>query len=101
MEKRGNRFKDLTGMNFGKLDVIRLDRVENKKITWWLCKCQECGREKSIRGGSLRSFQTTQCGCGRGQPIIIEVGQRFDRLVVREIIGRKAVCDCDCGRATP
>lgn len=56
------KFIDLTGMKFGRLTVIK--RVENNK--WgnhqYLCKC-ECGNEKIIRSGNLKSGDIKSCGC--------------------------------------
>lgn len=55
-------FKDLTGQKFGRLTVI--ERAENGKngSTRWLCRC-ECGNEKIIEGGHLRSHKIKSCGC--------------------------------------
>ena len=55
-------FKDLTGQKFGRLTVI--ERAENGKngSTRWLCRC-ECGNEKIIEGGHLRSNKIKSCGC--------------------------------------
>lgn len=55
-------FKDLTGQKFGKLTVIK--RVENDKngSARWLCRC-ECGNEKIVDGGHLRSNKIKSCGC--------------------------------------
>ena len=55
-------FKDLTGQKFGRLTVI--ERAENDKngSTRWLCRC-ECGNEKIIEGGHLRSHKIKSCGC--------------------------------------
>lgn len=56
-----HREKDWSGKRFGKLIVIK--RAENKgKDTGWLCKC-DCGNEKVIRAGDLRSGATQSCGC--------------------------------------
>ena len=60
--------KDLTGMVFGKLKVIKQDEDqiqsngEHRPI--WLCQCL-CGNEHSIsvRGDSLTSGHTKSCGC--------------------------------------
>jgi len=54
-------FKDLTGMTFGRLTVIR--RAENKgRYTAWLCQCS-CGKQKIIIGRSLITGLTKSCGC--------------------------------------
>lgn len=53
--------KDLTGMNFGFLTVIK--RVENiGSRTAYLCRCQ-CGKEKVIAALNLTTGKTISCGC--------------------------------------
>lgn len=53
---------DIVGQRFGRLVVI--EYVDNDK--WgdprWRCKC-DCGHEKVLTGGSLRSGNTKSCGC--------------------------------------
>lgn len=66
------KFKDLTGIKFGKLTVIKFEGRE-KRFLMWLCKC-DCGNEKIIRGTSLTCVKnpTLSCGCnhiGRGNII--------------------------------
>lgn len=53
---------NLLGMRFGKLIVIR--RVENSALgnSNWLCDC-DCGCEIIVRGASLKSRNSTSCGC--------------------------------------
>jgi len=60
--KRSN-FKDLSGMQFGRLIVIGLDHVECGK-RYWKCKCA-CGKEKIAKGDNLTSGRTKTCGCTR------------------------------------
>lgn len=57
-----SKFKDLTGQKFGRLTVIK--RADNNKngSTRWLCKC-DCGNEKIVEGGHLRSNKIKSCGC--------------------------------------
>ena len=54
---------DLTGQKFGRLTVIRLldERTKNggKK---YLCRC-DCGTEKVVQQGHLRSGAIKSCGC--------------------------------------
>lgn len=58
-----SQFQDLTGQKFGRLTVIK--RVENKnKQTYWLCRC-ECGNEKDVNAGNLKSGNVRSCGCLR------------------------------------
>ena len=116
------KFIDLTGMKFGRLTVIK--RVENRgKIPYWLCQC-ECGIEKEVSGGNLRSGEVKSCGClqkeaaseilktkvnveGKIAHNFIDLtGQKFGRLTV---ISRGNcnytqqgawICQCDCGNIT-
>lgn len=53
---------NLYGKLFGRLKVI--DRIPDKKVpgSIWLCECS-CGNIIRVRGVSLRSGNTTSCGC--------------------------------------
>jgi len=51
--------KDLSGLKFGRLTVIKKD-IEN--IPKWLCLCN-CGNTKSTYRGFLISKKTQSCGC--------------------------------------
>lgn len=55
--------KDLSGMTFGRLSVIELDKKHNGYSRWW-CKC-ECGKKKSIQGTQLINGSIVSCGCYR------------------------------------
>lgn len=61
MKKRAYNFKDLTGSKFGRLTVVKLDRVEKGKV-YWSCKC-DCGNEIVVSRSSLTSENTKSCGC--------------------------------------
>ncbi len=60
------KFKDLTGMRFGRLVVLCRgeDKIQpsGKHIPMWTCLC-DCDNIKDINGDSLRSGLTTSCGC--------------------------------------
>lgn len=59
----GRKLSDLTGKKFGRLTVVK--RVENKgHETMWLCRC-DCGNQKNITAGNLKSHKTKSCGCIR------------------------------------
>lgn len=58
-----SRFIDLKNKKYNKWTVLALDRIENRK-SYWLCKC-DCGTEKIIYGGSLKSGTSKSCGCFR------------------------------------
>lgn len=59
--KHGNRFKDLTGMKFGLLTVIKEYGKDKNGMTKWLCQC-ECGKQKIVLVNSLLSGRTQSCG---------------------------------------
>jgi hypothetical protein len=52
---------NLTGKQFGRLTVIGRASKKSTQI-YWDCKC-ECGNEKVVQGGHLRSGHTKSCGC--------------------------------------
>jgi HNH endonuclease len=54
--------RDMTGLRFGRLLVVK--RAENTKSgnTRWQCRC-DCGVETVIRAGGLRRGVTRSCGC--------------------------------------
>lgn len=101
--------KDLTGLRFGKLLVIKEVETETKG-TSWLCKC-DCGKEKVILGSSLRSGHTKSCGCLNIEQVsnlwktrtIDLSNQRFGKLIalfpLEEHSSHGIVwhCICDCG----
>lgn len=58
------RAKDLTGVRFGKLVVIKpIIEVTNKNKRW-VCEC-DCGNIAKVYGGNLKSGATKSCGCGK------------------------------------
>ena len=60
------KFRDLTGMKFGRLTVI--SRAEDyvspngRHRVQWVCRC-DCGVEKIVLGEALTSGRTISCGC--------------------------------------
>ena len=55
------RVKDLTGKVFGRLTVLGLNRIENRK-SYWDCLCS-CGTKITVNGSNLVSHTTKSCGC--------------------------------------
>lgn len=62
--------KDLTGLKFGKLTVLKLEKTKQKfkenglkagKLYYWLCKC-ECGKLSIVEHYKLIN-KTRSCGC--------------------------------------
>lgn len=59
-------FKDITGMRFGKLYVVRRSneyyvRPNGRKTILWECKC-DCGNIVLIRGDHMKRGNTLSCG---------------------------------------
>lgn len=53
---------DLTGMRFGKLTVIRMEKLCRARTgARWLCRC-DCGAEILVKGTHLTHGQRTTCG---------------------------------------
>ena len=59
---RGRIAKDLTGVQFGRLTVLRRFEVASKQRVIWLCQCT-CGATKPVLAGSLASGRSRSCGC--------------------------------------
>lgn len=59
---RANNFKDITGQRFGRLTVVSLSHIDKENRAVWKCKC-DCGKETTVSGKSLRSGNTSSCGC--------------------------------------
>lgn len=60
-EYNGKKYRSLIGRKIGKLTVIELDHVKNKK-TYWKCKC-ECGNYDVVSKSNLVTNQVHSCGC--------------------------------------
>ena len=103
---------DLTaevGKTYGRLTVLGLtDETRNGSR---LCQAQcDCGKVIAVRLTSLRSGNTSSCGCFRRQLLAKakkqEVGHRYGRLVVisegESTPTKQArwICQCDCGKVT-
>lgn len=52
---------NIEGKRFGKLVVLEFSHVKNKK-SMWRCLC-DCGKKCIVIGSSLKSGNTTSCGC--------------------------------------
>jgi hypothetical protein len=53
--------KDITGLRFGRLTVIRRKGSERRAATW-LCRC-DCGGKTIVNGTKLRLGRVRSCGC--------------------------------------
>lgn len=62
-ESAHNRRIDLTNQRFGKLIALYpIKTNKGDKQPYWHCKC-DCGNEKDIQAGALRSGTARSCGC--------------------------------------
>lgn len=91
---------DLYGQRFGFWVVQK--RAENTKNgrMQWLCLC-ECGKEKIVTTNSLRSGNSTSCGCNHNPDLINYI---FGDLTVLDLDKSKGktnkrywLCKCNCG----
>lgn len=102
---------DLTGQRFGRLVVVSYAYSKSGKA-YWNCQC-DCGNASIVNTTSLRSGNTTSCGCkkleasiknidGRRKKLAPMLGKKFGRLLVLERVNNKGNnvvyrCQCDCG----
>ena len=66
-----NFSKDLTGITFGRLKVLKESHRDEKNLSWYLCSC-ECGLEKIASRNRLIMGKTRSCGCLKREIKIIE-----------------------------
>ena len=99
---------DLTGLQFGKLTVIkRAEKNTSNNKPRWECKC-ECGNYVTVAGSHLRSGHTKSCGCLQAE-VARKINykditnQRFGKLTALKDVGSNKQgnalwkCRCDCG----
>lgn len=110
----------MIGRRFGRLTVIEQAEHKSGEQYRYVCKC-DCGNLVTVPGYSLRSGNTTSCGCyarevrreiglsskGRKSSKAADLkGQRFEYLFVLERAGSNKSgqalwkCLCNCGNIT-
>lgn len=62
--QKSGRVDDLTGRKFGRLTVIAEDGRDRHYNVFWMCAC-ECGSLHRVNGKTLRTGETSSCGCWR------------------------------------
>jgi hypothetical protein len=107
--------KDLVGMRFGKLVVVKPTKRTKNGHQLYLCK-YDCGKRKEVGRTPLRNGKTRSCGCLHKEimasKIIDLTGQVFSFLTVLKIDksipykdrAHKCVywkCKCSCGKTKP
>ncbi len=105
------KVSNLTHQTFGKLHVIEDAGVKyfpsGQKQKLWKCRC-DCGNEKVILGASLKSGNTTSCGCAQKENTSLArrsdlTGQKFGLLKAIEFSHTDEhgqsywQCLCECG----
>lgn len=82
--KKVFKYKDLKGLRFGKLVVIKRTNdtfaKNGHRIIQWLCKC-DCGNSIVVTGASLQSGYRKSCGCLlKGTSDTMKMRQNFNTL---------------------
>ena len=113
LETGKKRIKDLKGEKYGKLNVLKYDKVISHKRgrSVWKCQC-ECGNKSYVAGNDLTSGNTKSCGCSRKDiaknKIINRIGKTYGKLQVTAYDEEKHKitgsvywkCKCECGNET-
>lgn len=97
--------KDLTGLQFGKLTVLKKSGKKAKDGNpLWLCQC-DCGNKIEVTKRRLITGNTRSCGCAKISQMNDLTGKRFGKLTVLSYVGKENGfhiwhCQCDCGKIT-
>lgn len=59
---RGNRFKDISGIRYGRLTAISVSGQTDRKKYIWHCQC-ECGQTVDVEVTNLTRGYVRSCGC--------------------------------------
>jgi hypothetical protein len=100
---------DFAGQRFGRLLVLRPDRLPNG-IAAWACRC-DCGNDVVAQTGRLRAGTQVSCGCAMKETRVRFgttratdlTGQKFGFLTVLHRTGTNTasratwLCTCECG----
>lgn len=92
---------DLTGQRFGFWIVVKPEKNNKNGKTQWQCKC-ECGRSKIVTTNSLRTGNSTSCGCNHNPDLL---NREFGKLLVTQLNDTKTngrrhwLCKCNCGES--
>lgn len=82
--------RDLSNMKFGHLNVLEKDntKIKSGSHSFWICKCDLCGRIESISSAMLTSYGKDRCklcmGISNGEQKIIEILEENDILFVHD-----------------
>jgi hypothetical protein len=70
--KTMRKFRDLTGLRFGRLTVVSVHSWSAGK-RWWLCFC-DCGTAKVVRSDGLTGGDNVSCGCKKIEQLTLHGG---------------------------
>lgn len=57
---------DLTGQKFGRLSVVEIHSINEKRVVKWFCVC-DCGKTTATTSWRLRTGEVKSCGCLNGE----------------------------------
>ena len=57
-------FKDISGIRYGRLTVLKFLQMTKSGQSRWLCQC-DCGTMTIVQIGHLNNGHTVSCGCER------------------------------------
>jgi hypothetical protein len=100
--------RDLTGLVFGRLTVIKFFKHDPRWNRIWKCACT-CGKPHYARTGHLNAGGVRSCGCLKLETLAKYRRKphdlafcRFGKLLALQVEGhgrsRRWLCECDCGR---
>ncbi|MGL6219188.1 MAG: hypothetical protein ACRC36_14215 [Lacrimispora sphenoides] len=96
-----SKFKDITGMRFGRLVALGPTDKRLCRNVVWKCQC-ECGNICYVAVHCLQSGGTKSCGCSRIDDLS---GKKIGMLKVIKMVRKDGKdtyweCMCDCGKKT-
>lgn len=112
IKMRDNQYKEnLTNKIIGDFTVISFDNTKGKYKYYWICKCNNCGKEKSIATTSLTNINKRNiCECNKKFKFPEKIkgyaedltNKTFGKLKVLKYDSKqhshsKWVCECECG----
>lgn len=78
---------DLTGQRFGQWTILQLSPVRQHRKAQWECVC-DCGTEATVESRSLRTGNSTGCGCTRKYFKIHGMTETSEHGIWRSMIAR-------------
>ena len=82
------KLQNLVGKRFERLVVVSRAENNSSNHPMWNCKC-DCGNERKVVGGSLRSKVTKSCGCLHKDLLREKIVHRYNRRGKKHILHDK------------